>query len=149
MKISKPIRIVAMVAIAMVTAAPMAAGVTFKSQFMNESSSKVKVDILRTNGTLQKDINLKAGENHTFKYEEECGSTKTRKFDVWDKTGGKLGPKIGTGEFEMKTTKADILGSCKARHFNFDSCDDISNTDKFSVTCSSVNENKGVVEIKN
>ncbi len=146
MKISKPIRIIAMATVLLWATAPMAVGATFKSEFMNESSSKVKADILHTGGKLQKDKNIPKGENHTFKFGVQCGNTHTRRFDVWDKTGGTLGPKIGTGLFEMK---AKSSGDCNAKYFTFRTCTDLDAQDRFSVTCSSVNENKGVVEIKN
>lgn len=146
MKISKPIRIIAMATVLLWTTAPMAVGAEFESQFMNEASNKVKVDILHTDGSLQKDINIKASESHTFNYGVKCGNTHTRKFDVWDKAKGDLGPKIGTGEFEMTAKKS---GDCNAKSFTFTNCQDVNAQDKFTVDCSQVNENKGVIEIKN
>ncbi len=146
MKISKPIRIMAMATVLLWTTAPMAVGAEFKSQFMNEASNKVKVDILHTGGSLQKDKNIPKGESHTFNYGVQCGNTHTRRFDVWDKKGGTLGPKIGTGEFEMK---AKSSGACDPSYFHFTNCQDVNAQDKFTVICSQVDENKGVVEIKN
>lgn len=146
MKISQPIRIIAMATVLLWATAPMAVGAEFKSQFMNESSNKVKVDILHTGGSLQKDKNIPKGESHTFNYGVQCGNTHTRRFDVWDKAGGTLGPKIGTGEFAMK---AKSSGDCNAKSFTFTQCEDVNTQDNFTVDCSQVNENKGVVEIKN
>lgn len=132
-------------AVALLCSNPAFADNKFRSRFDNNSGTKVKASILKTDGSLQKDHGVNPDNHWTFDYGiSSCRTTKVRQFQVHESQFDVL---IASGKFTMETTRSESDGGCKRRIFTFDSCVDADANDAFDVSCRTNGYRKGWITI--
>jgi hypothetical protein len=117
-------------------AAPTAADDSsyFDAKFFNDSAASIKVEILHTDGSLQKDHNVNPGNHKTFEFgSTKCSYTKTRRFRIYERINNTV---IATGKFAMTSGPSIGWNECNASKsdFQFLECSDTAN-DAFTVRC--------------
>lgn len=112
----------------------------FKARFSNKSVTVVRVDILHTDGKVQKGETINPGSGHSFWFgSKKCDYTKTRKFRITEKANNTV---IGTGEFTMKTGKSTFGGCNDVKMvMEFTECKDEPN-DRYAVKCEASDKNE-------
>lgn len=107
----------------------------FRASFRNESPVQVRVDILHSDGSLQKHENIKSKDKKTFYFDSaDCHKTKTRHYKVYERLSNRV---IAYGTFTMTTDGKDsFAGDCYVPKdgFHFSECADVPD-DEFQVTC--------------
>ncbi|HEX7085298.1 MAG TPA: hypothetical protein VF198_02965 [Vicinamibacterales bacterium] len=108
--------------------------VYFSAKFFNDSAVSIKVEILHTDGSLQKDDRVNPGNHKTFHFgSTKCKYTKTRRFRIYERLNNTV---IATGMFAMTSGPSIGWNECNPDRsdFQFLECADTPN-DAFAVRC--------------
>lgn len=115
---------------------------SFNTKFINNSHTQVNAKVF--NGSTEVyNKNINPNKDHTFTIGwNGCKKDKTRSFKVYENQTGEL---IGSGSFFMDAgyyRSSNKYDECWDEEYKFNSCDDASINDNFSVSCSYKRDNR-------